>query len=216
MSSFREKLSAGISQLNFFLEDSQLQKLEDYLNFLQKRNNVLRLVADSSAENVLFHILDSLIPYSLLQQIDAPVIADIGSGGGLPGIPLAIAFPEREFVLIERSARRVGFLRAASATLGLADRITVFEGELKNFDGEVDCAVFRAFRQLDEFFFEIADIVRSGGTVFAYKGREQECRRELEILESFDGFGGNFEPAIIPAVHKFSEAERTFLTFKKK
>ena len=157
-----------------------------YTRELDRWNDRLGLVHASGTELIIRHVLDSLaglaIVRSLIENRAAPVIADIGTGGGLPGIPLACFLPEVRIHLVERSERKCGFLRGAL----LAARIRnsrVVNSDLSELREPSDLIVFRAFRPLSASLVnELAGLLRPGGAVCAYKGRAERVRAEIASL----------------------------------
>ena len=152
------KLSQGLKQLGFSQEkiDFLLPKMDSYIRELILFNSAYNLTNTSDYEELaVFHILDSLAAVqnivALAQKLDKGDclhIADIGSGGGLPGIPLAAALPEYDFFLVERMDKRCAFLENEAAILGLKNvKIIKSEAERINADS-FDIAVFRAFRPI--------------------------------------------------------------------
>lgn len=116
------------------------------------------------------------------------IIGDIGSGGGLPGIPLASAMPEYNFVLVERMSKRCAFLENVAAILGLKN-VTVKNVEAERVPAEsIDIAVFRAFRPLDKKMIKtLLNMLPSGGKLAAYKAREDKIREEMSAINYQDG-----------------------------
>lgn len=169
--------------------------LEKYVHELELFNSAYDLVgADSHDDIIVRHILDSLSPVknlriladTLLQKASsAPLsLADIGSGGGLPGIPLAICFPEHNFTLLERMSKRCAFLENCSAVLGLQNvQVDNTEAERAS-PGQFDIAVFRAFRPLDKKMSKtIIRLVKSGGYLAAYKGKLDKIKEEMDAVK---------------------------------
>jgi 16S rRNA (guanine527-N7)-methyltransferase len=110
-------------------------------------------------------------------------IADVGSGAGLPGIPLAIVMPTMEFTLIERMGRRAGFLRNIQAALGLSN-VSIEEAEMEKVRGRFDMVIFRAFRPLESKIFKaLSRLCATGGVLAAYKGRREKTENEIAALE---------------------------------
>ena len=115
------------------------------------------------------------------------VIADIGSGGGLPGIPLAITMPDTHFVLAERMSKRCAFLENCAAILGLKNvRVQNIEAE-RIEPNSFDIAVFRAFRPLDNKMLKVLlRTLKNGGVLAAYKAKrskiEEEAANALSVL----------------------------------
>jgi 16S rRNA (guanine527-N7)-methyltransferase len=171
--------------------------LEKYIAEIELFNKAYGLVSVRSREElVVRHILDSLSPLGIIVRvlagIDAPAIADAGSGAGLPGIPLAICLsPMRAtLTLIDRMGRRAGFLRNILAILGLPG-LEAEEAEIeKTQGGRFDMVVFRAFRPLEPAVYRaLMRLLRTGGgdsaggILAAYKGRMDSVAGEMRALE---------------------------------
>jgi 16S rRNA (guanine527-N7)-methyltransferase len=180
---------------DILLQGLETLKLEDpataalltlYIEEIERFNPAYGLVGTRDRrELVVKHILDSLSPLGRLIQLmgpDAvpPLIADVGSGAGLPGIPLAIALPKVRFSLIERMGRRAAFLRNTLAVLGLTN-VTVEECEMeKAAPSRFDMAVFRAFRPLEKPVLKsLLRLLKEGGCLAAYKGRRDVVEAEM-------------------------------------
>lgn len=111
------QLLSGAAQMNVPLTEAQANKLLDYLDLLQKWNKAYNLTAVRERPAMLTqHLLDSL---SIVPHLPPGDLLDVGSGGGLPGIPLAILQPERSITLIDTVGKKVAFLKQAAMTLGL-------------------------------------------------------------------------------------------------
>jgi 16S rRNA (guanine527-N7)-methyltransferase len=194
--------------------DEIAARLAAYIAEIELFNPALGLVgAGSRQELVVRHILDSLAPLGILRRLladRAPCAADVGSGAGLPGIPLAIALPQVRFTLIERMGRRAGFLRNAQAVLGLSN-IAVEEVEQeKAGPGRFSLVVFRAFRPLEPKIIKgLFRLLNDGGILAAYKGRREKIGEEMEALK----FGCEWEA--IPCPVPFLDEERHLLLITK-
>jgi len=163
--------------------------LVSYVSEIKTFNPALSLVGTSDdGELVARHVLDSLAPLGIIAREAAGFggarIADVGSGAGLPGIPLAIAMPDARFALIERKGRRAGFLRGAAEALGLRN-VSVEEQEMeKAKPGRFALVTFRAFRPLEpKTYKKLARLCASGGALAAYKGRREKTELEMAALE---------------------------------
>jgi 16S rRNA (guanine527-N7)-methyltransferase len=163
---------------------------------------------------VIKHILDSLTPLPILSSLlpaacsPLPDIADVGSGAGLPGIPLAICMPEARFTLIERMGRRAGFLRDCAAILGLKN-VIIEEAEMeKAAPGRFNLVVFRAFRPLEQSVLKMLfRLAVPGGVLAAYKGRQRVVEDEMAAVEKkVLEIAGKWET--IPLEVPFLEEER--------
>lgn len=188
-------LKQGLEKLNFSQTeiDSLIIKMEQYIKELILFNSAYNLVnTDNHDEIVVRHILDSLAAAGEIKKLaDAQktkgktkvVIGDIGSGGGLPGIPLASALPDIEFVLVERMSKRCAFLENAAAILGLKN-VSVLNKEAEKVKKEsIDIAVFRAFRPLDKTMIKtLLDLIPSDGVLAAYKAKKEKIIEEMSAI----------------------------------
>ena len=168
------QLSAGIAALGLALPDGAEAELLAYLALLDKWNRVYNLTAVRDAERMVsHHLLDSLaaVPYFQDGCPDPVRVLDVGSGGGLPGIPLAIARPELQVTLIDSIAKKTAFLLQAKAELGLAN-LEVVTGRVEDFRPETgfDVITSRAFSDLREFVSLTRHLLRPGGRWLAMKG----------------------------------------------
>jgi len=197
MSDSFELLSEGLSQL--CRDDSDVDRLisprrdvifsllVQYIVEIEQNNPALSLVGTNDRrELIVRHILDSLAPLGVISRLlgAGRTAADVGSGAGLPGIPLAIAVPDAAFTLIERKGRRAGFLRHIQAALGLAN-VAVEEAEMeKAKPGRFALVTFRAFKPLEpKLFKRLFRLCIEGGTLAAYKGRREKIEMEMVALE---------------------------------
>jgi len=106
-------------------------------------------------------------------------LADLGTGAGLPGIPLALAMPDIEVSLVERMGKRVRFLENEKAALGLSN-VTIQEREVERAEGRFDLLTFRAFRPFErKLFRKVFALCEADGFVVAYKGRREKAAAEL-------------------------------------
>jgi len=118
------------------------------------------------------HILNSIALESLIPE--GCRVADVGSGAGLPGIPLAILRPDLEMILIEPMLRRSNFLTEALDELGLDDRVTVVRGRAEDVDLHVDVVVSRAVAKLATLINWTADLIVESGSLLALKGQSAD------------------------------------------
>jgi 16S rRNA (guanine527-N7)-methyltransferase len=179
-------LAEGLRLLG--INPAALDLLAKYIGEIERFNPAYGLVkVRDRRELIVKHILDSLTPLGTLSRIieGGAAVADVGSGAGLPGIPLAIGLPEARFTLIERMGRRAGFLRNCLAALSLSN-VTVEEGEMeKSAPGRFGLVVFRAFRPLEAPVLKgLARLLLPGGVIAAYKGRREAIEKELKAAEA--------------------------------
>ena len=155
--------------------------LVDFLKLLDKWNNVYNLTSISPKEMwVSAHIYDSL---SISRMIPIGSVLDVGTGGGFPGIPLAITQPQREFVLLDRSQKKTSFLRQAVIELGLSNvKIITSRIEAYKTDRLFDVIVSRAFSDLRPFVESVERLLSPTGVLLAMKGKNPTS--EIDSLPS--------------------------------
>lgn len=164
-----EQLSRGIAALGLDLPSEAQAKLGNYATLLQKWNRVYNLTALRDDDAVVsHHLLDSLavVPY-----LQGTALADIGSGGGLPGIPLAIARPDWRVALVETSHKKATFLQQARIELNL-DNVSVHNLRVETWQPETafDMIISRAFSDLGEFVRLARHLLAPEGRIYAMKG----------------------------------------------
>jgi len=166
-------LERGLEALALEVSADARAKLLDYLALLRKWNNTYNLTAiRDPLTMVTHHLLDSLATVPHLGEREAPLrVADVGSGAGLPGIPLALARPAWRVTLIDRSSKKAAFLRQAKSALVLQN-VEVHEGPVERWQPRerFDCVITRAFAALAEFVFACRHLVLPGGVLAAMKG----------------------------------------------
>lgn len=167
--SVASQLAAGVAALGLDLPADGESRLLAYLALLDKWNRVYNLTAVRELDRMVsHHVLDSLaaVPY-----FSGPAVLDVGSGGGLPGIPLAIARPELRVTLIDSIAKKTAFLQQARAELGLPN-LSVVTGRVEEYRPETgfDVITSRAFSDLREFVNLTRHLLKPGGRWLAMKG----------------------------------------------
>ena len=158
-----------IESLKLNLSSAQIDRLIDYLALMSKWNKVHNLTARTgNFPAVPYHLLDSL---SVRPHLRGYAIADVGSGAGLPGVPLAIACPEKRFSLLERNGKKARFLTQVKIDLGL-DNLAVLHDDVMNVSGETfDAIVCRAFGPLKRIIGKSHHLLDAGGVIIAMKSR---------------------------------------------
>jgi len=193
--------------------------LAAYIAEIMTHNPVLSLVGTNDPkELVIRHVLDSLSPLGIIsRKCDVSRIADVGSGAGLPGIPLAIALPDSEFTLIERKGRRSGFLRNTLEVLAAQNHrlsnISVEEQEMEKVKSHrFTMVTFRAFKPLDpKILKKLFRLCAQGGVLAAYKGRRSKVEAEMAALEPPNQ---TTRWELIPCPVPFLEEERHILIIR--
>lgn len=165
------QLAAGLDVLGLALDAEQQEKLLAYVALLTKWNKVYSLTAIRDPERmVAHHLLDSLAPLPYLKA-ENPRILDVGSGFGTPGIPLAIARPQWQLVLLDSNHKKTTFLRQAVLELQLAN-VTVVTDRVESYrpDARFPIITSRAFADLAEFVRLTRHLLTADGEWAALKG----------------------------------------------
>ena len=179
---------------------SLVSKMEQYIKEIILFNSAYNLTNTSDHDElVIRHILDSLAGYEIIKKSlssrtdDASplVVGDIGSGGGLPGVPLAASFlcsddfeKPVQFKLVERMEKRCSFLENCKAMLGLTN-IEIWNTVAEQVEPECfDLITFRAFRPLDEKMTKtLLRMVKKGGILCAYKAKLENIKEEMQGIK---------------------------------
>ena len=191
--------------------------LSRYISLIEYFNPALSLLGTNDHNEIIVrHILDSLSPLGIIQRkIQGREIfaVDVGSGAGLPGIPLAITLPEVNLTLIERKGRRAGFLRNVIADLKL-DNIFIEEEEMEKVKpARFSLVVFRAFKPLEpKILKKLFRLCREDGILAAYKGRREKIETEIaSLMDTLE----KIQCDIIPCPVPFLEEERHLILIGK-
>ena len=183
----RRVIEEGLSSLRIPFAAAQIDMLETFYEEITRGNRRQNLVKAEGAGLITRHILDSLAGLPLLRTLTAETgghrVADIGSGAGLPGIPLAVFCPELAFDLIERSGRRAGFLQNAVALLGLRN-VAVKEQDVSRLRTSYDVITFRAFRPLAESASLVRNLLAEKGRILAFGARRGGIDEQCRLLPS--------------------------------
>ena len=200
-------LAAGLRVLGLPDDAELCQRLLAYRDELARWNQVHNLSGVKDPERmVAVHLLDSL---ALAPLVRGERLADVGSGGGLPGMPLALLRPDLEVVLIEPRAKRALFLDHVVRTLG-AGNVIVERSRAEDVPagGGFDTLTARAFGTLAEFVTTAGHLARPGGVLLAAKGRDPWA--EAEELPA--GWSAEILPLVVPGIDAERHAVRLFRT----
>ena len=182
-----DTLSAGLAALGMGASSELAARLRAYIAEIERLNPSLGLVGASGEDLIVKHILDSLAPIAVVRRLlgerTRPRVADLGTGAGLPGVPLALALPEAEVALVDRMTRRTDFLRSLLELLPLPNA-DVIETQVEHARGSYDLVTYRAFRPFERKLFKrVFALCDADGAVLAYKGRVDKARAELSEIE---------------------------------
>jgi 16S rRNA (guanine527-N7)-methyltransferase len=206
----QEILAQGIAQAGLPIGAQTQQQLLAYLALMQKWNKVHNLTAVRDAdEMVTLHLLDSLV---ILPFIDGDTLLDVGSGAGLPGIPLAICNPNLKVTVIDSNNKKVSFMRQAKAELGI-NNLEVLGGRVEEIaaNRKFDIVISRAFSDLDLFISLTYQLCDEQGKWLAMKGVYPEA--ELAELKKKTGvIPSKVEELKVPGLA--AQRHLVFLPFK--
>ena len=168
----QQRLKKGIEQLGLNIDPATQQKLIDYLQLMLKWNKAYNLTAIRELDSmVIRHLLDSL---SILPFIKNGPILDVGTGPGLPGIPLALCLPDYQFVLLDSNGKKTRFLTQCKIDLKL-ENIDIIHSRVEDYQPGYGFEIItcRAFAALNTILDLTQHLVTSSTRVMAMKGKEE-------------------------------------------
>jgi 16S rRNA (guanine527-N7)-methyltransferase len=165
-------LSEGVRSIGLSLSRDACAKLHDYVALLAKWNRTYNLTAiREPAQMITHHLLDALAVLPYLPQDAAQRVLDVGTGGGVPGIPLAIARPDWPVVLLDSNQKKVAFLTQAAIELSLSNvRAIAARVEAMTSDAPFEIVISRAFADLATFVTSSMKHLAPNGRLYAMKG----------------------------------------------
>jgi 16S rRNA (guanine527-N7)-methyltransferase len=200
MSALLSRLEKGLKTLDLEVSSEHQQQLISYLMLMEKWNQAYNLTAIQQLDEMIpRHLIDSL---SIAPYLQGEHFIDVGTGPGLPGLPLAVVFPQRKFVLLDSNGKRTRFLLQVKNNLGLAN-VEIVKARVESYSADklFDGILSRAFSSLTEMLVSTKHLCAKNGRFYAMKGLYPE--KELRDLPK--GFN-------VEACHRLSvsglEAER--------
>jgi len=160
----------GIAELALDISDAQLDKLKQYVALLQRWNKTYNLTAIRKPDEMIpAHIFDSLVVAPYIQGKNC---LDVGSGAGLPGIPLAIMQPQRRFTMLDTNGKKTRFIQQAIIELGL-DNANVVQTRVESWQPphQYDAIISRAFSSIADFINGCTMHLGENGRFYAMKGQ---------------------------------------------
>jgi 16S rRNA (guanine527-N7)-methyltransferase len=172
-----EGLRSGVKTLNLNLSDTQIQQLLGYMTLIQKWTKVYNLTAVRDPSDMLtHHLLDSLTavtPLTRHTQGQSMHVLDVGSGGGLPGVVLAICMPELKVSCVDAVAKKAAFVQQVAASLKLP-HLRGIHARVESLTDPCQVICSRAFASLPDFVTWSRSALAEGGVWMAMKGRQPQ------------------------------------------
>lgn len=178
-----------IARTDLVVSVKQREALIDYVLLINKWNKTYNLTAVRDVkEMVVKHIMDSIM---VMPYLNGQQCIDVGTGPGLPGIPLAIMCPDKHFTLLDTLGKRVRFLNQVVYALGLPN-VTPVQARVEDYtdNNEFDVVISRAFASLKDMLHWCAHLVHSNGEFLALKGQYpideiNECQSEYDVISEY-------------------------------
>ncbi|MDA9679961.1 16S rRNA (guanine(527)-N(7))-methyltransferase RsmG [Gammaproteobacteria bacterium] len=163
----KEKIKQGLTALTIESHAELVEKLDQYLTLICKWNKITNLTSIDDPEKMVgIHLLDSL---SIQPYLSGHRILDVGSGAGLPGIPLALVNQDKDFILLDSNGKKTRFMVQATIELGIRN-VEVVQSRVEDFQGEFDHVLCRAFTDTNNFVKTCSHLLAPGGSLLAMKG----------------------------------------------
>ena len=204
MQKCQEILNEGLNALDLLVTQAQQKKLIAFIALIEKWNKAYNLTAIRNPEDMVrLHLSDSL---AITNHIQGPKVLDIGTGAGLPGIPLALIYPHYSFVLLDSNSKKTRFVQQAVIELGLKN-VTVWHGRIEHYQPTIyfNSIVSRAFSSVQSFVSVASERLSSGGVLLAMKGRHPD--KELQQIDN--------DFSVIPIMVPGVDAERCLVQLDK-
>lgn len=200
------RLQAGLQALQLPLSADTQDRLLQFVQLLIKWNRVYNLTSVRKPDDIIIrHILDSLV---VVPYLHGRRLLDVGTGAGLPGIPLSLACPAMECVLLDSNNKKIRFVRQAIADLGL-ENVTVEQTRIEDYRPEqgFDVVISRAYSSLGEMHAQVERLLAPGGRLLAMKGVYPLA--EMDALQ-----GSDTHVEVVPLQVPGLDAERNLVILK--
>lgn len=208
-----ELLRRGLRRLGLDQNGALGAALARFVDLIDAANPVYRLVHADRRRLVTHHLLDSLAAVPALRQVEPrATLLDVGSGAGLPGVPLALALPESRVTLVERSARRAAFLHHVRRELALRE-LTIVDRPLAEARlAPFDVVTWRAVAPLARLLPELRPVLHRGSTVALYQGTAATVQRELAAGRELAG--AELQAQVVPLAVPYLKAQRHLILLR--
>lgn len=188
-----EKLVAALEQLNIPYNEETIEKYEKYMDGIIEWNKKVNLTSITDRDEfIVKHYIDSIMCVTCEEFRNAKKVIDVGTGGGFPGIPLALAAPDKEFVLIDSLNKRIKIINSLCLEIGI-DNVTAIHARAeelaknKAHRESYDLCVSRAVANLSTLSEYCLPFIKKGGYFLSYKGPDskqeiQDAKKAINIL----------------------------------
>lgn len=193
-----KRLTSTLEKLNIDRPEEKAETLMAYMDGILKANENVNLTAITDREEFIDkHIIDSLLAISSSEVKDAKKIIDMGTGGGFPGVPLAVAFPDKEFLLVDSLNKRIKIIEELCERIGIKN-VRAVHGRAEEMARKpeyregFDLCVSRAVANMNTLSEYCLPFVKIGGSLIAYKG--PDCESEIkEAIKAIEILGGKLD-----------------------
>ncbi|WP_414653984.1 16S rRNA (guanine(527)-N(7))-methyltransferase RsmG [Francisella uliginis] len=198
------KIKQALIELDIKASETQINLWIDYLKLLEKWNKVYNMTAIKNIDDMLVkHLFDSL---AVAKYLKGSSTIDVGTGGGLPGVVLAILYPDHQFTLVDSVGKKIMFLKNVKKTLGL-NNINPMNSRVEELGGSFDNIISRAFSSVDTFYELCKQFLTADNQMLAMKGPDLEEQNLAKLPLDTQKF-----KIKVP----FLKAERNLIVMRKK
>ncbi|WP_442902188.1 16S rRNA (guanine(527)-N(7))-methyltransferase RsmG [Francisella sp. 19X1-34] len=198
------KIRQALAELDIQATKTQIDLWIDYLKLLEKWNKVYNMTAIKNIEDMLVkHLFDSL---AVAKYIKGSSTIDVGTGGGLPGVVLAILYPDHQFTLVDSVGKKIMFLKNVKKSLNLNNIIPI-NCRVESLEGNFDNIISRAFSSVDTFYELCKQFLTKNNQMLAMKGPDLEEQNLVKLP---------LDAQKIQIKVPFLKAERNLIIMRKK
>ncbi len=174
----RSALELGLKELDLRVDQELIQQFYIYQALLLRWNKTFNLTAITEPDRIVtHHLMDAL---SINDFLAGQRVLDVGSGAGLPGIPLALINPDKDFILLDSNGKKTHFMTQVRIELGL-ENVTVVKSRIEDYEDSVDHVICRAFSSLKVFICQCRRLLNKNGSLLAMKGPGYESELESKL-----------------------------------